>query len=73
LNFLKEFLIDLNFSFRCDDTQGWLFWVADVEAVFSRLSRGLESKLGDMQEEADAKQNTAVESLVKEFGTLMYS
>lgn len=34
--------------------------------------QGLESKLGDMQEEADAKQNTAVESLVKEFGTLMY-
>lgn len=51
----------------------WLFWVASVEAVFARLSTSLESKLEDMQEEVDAKQNTAVESLVKEFGTLMYS
>lgn len=73
LELFKEFLIDRNFSFRCDDTQGWLFWVAGVQDVFARLSTGLESKLGDMEEEAVAKKNTAVESLVKEFGTLLYS
>jgi len=44
-----------------------------VQDVFARLLTGLESKLGDMAEEAVAKKNTAVESLVKEFGTLLYS
>ncbi len=34
----KEFLVNLNFSLRCDDVQGWLFWITDVEAVFPRLS-----------------------------------
>ncbi len=34
----KEFLVNLNFSLRCNDVQGWLFWIADVEAVFPRLS-----------------------------------
>lgn len=34
----KEFLVNLNFSLRCDDVQGWLLWIADVEAVFPRLS-----------------------------------
>lgn len=66
----STFLIDLNFSFWPGNKQDWNFDLTNVEAIFRKLTSGIEAKLAKIHAEAKkAEHRASIEGLVQNLGS----
>lgn len=70
LELFKTFLIELNCSFWPGGERGWNFHLAEIEAAFETLAKGLEAKFAEMHENAIVEHCVLMEALVQEFESL---